>query len=247
MIDTNLNDKVVLIAGATGGIGSGVAKRLGSAGAIPVLMGRSEEKLQKLQETLPGTSYRYVADFNEVQTLSGVFPFIKEQGKKLDGMVYAAGVCNNLPVKAVDLTEMQHNMNVNYYAYVELCKGFANKRYSNNNGSIIGLSSTASVMCDKAMSQYAASKAALNAATKTMAKEFVSRKIRVNALAPAFVDTRMAWQTSEIVGDFEEHLQKNMPYGIIPVEEIATWCEFLLSDVSGHMTGEIIIISGGIR
>lgn len=246
MIQTDIEGKVFLVAGATGGIGSGVARQLSQAGAILVLMGRNVEMLQKLQNGLEGKSYLFACDFSETEKLCEVFPFIKNEGIKLDGMVYAAGISEGMPVKAVDVSEMQRNMQINYYAYVELCKGFAGKRYSNEGSSIVAMSSIASIMCEKGMSQYAASKAALNAATKSMAKEFARRRIRLNALAPAFVDTKMAWGTEQTREDFEAYLAERQPFGIIPVEEIANLTEFLLSSASAHITGEIITVGAGM-
>lgn len=247
MIQTNMKNKNILIAGATGGIGSGVAKHLSESGASLVLLGRNEKLLENLQKELETDSDIYVCDFSNIEKLGDVFSFCKEQGKKLDGMVYTAGVCEDLPVKAVDYSEMLRNMQINYFAYVELCKVFSNKRYSNEKSSIVALSSMASILCDKAMSQYAASKAALNAATKSMAREFARRKIRVNAIAPGFVDTRMTWNTTDIIKEnLESYLEDRQPYGVIPVDEIANLIEFLLSDISGHITGETIRVAGGV-
>ncbi|MCH5265251.1 MAG: SDR family oxidoreductase [Lachnospiraceae bacterium] len=245
MIETNMKDKVIIVAGATGGIGTGVVKKLDQSGAITILVGRNETKLRELQNQLQGESYIYTVDFADVEKLGLLFQFLKSENLKADGLVYAAGMCIDMPVKVVDLEDMQAHMQLNYFAYVELCKHFCKKKFSNDGGSIVGFSSISSFLCEKAMSQYAASKAALNAVTETMAKEFADRKIRVNALAPAFVDTEMAWDTKHVRDDFEDYLQEKQPYGMIPVEEIADWTEFLLSDASGHITGEILRISGG--
>ncbi|MEE3466923.1 MAG: SDR family oxidoreductase [Eubacterium sp.] len=246
MIDTGLDEKLIIVAGATGGIGSGVARRLDQTGARLLLVGRSAEKLEELNQSLDQDALTYVVDFEKTDELKNVFVFLKEHGLKADGLVFTAGVCADIPIKAVSPDEMERNMRVNYFAFVELSRHFASKRYSNDDGSIVVMSSIASLMCEKSMSQYAASKAAVNAVTSTMAKEFATRHIRVNALAPAFVDTEMAWGTAESMDNFEEYLNRRMPYGVIPVEEIAMWTEFLLSDVSGHITGETIRISGGM-
>lgn len=116
MIQTNIENKRILIAGATGGIGSGVAKHLSSSGASLVLMGRNETQLEKLQREMVTDSDIFICDFSDIESLGGVFSFCKEQGKKLDGMVYTAGVCEDLPVKAVDYAEMLRNMQINYFA-----------------------------------------------------------------------------------------------------------------------------------
>lgn len=246
MIETNMKDKVIIVAGATGEIGTGVVKKLDQSGAITVLVGRSEAKLQELQKQLQGKSYLYAIDFEEVEKIASFFQFLKEKNMKADGLVYAAGYCTNVPIKAVELEDMHKHMQLNYYAYVEFCKHFAKRKYSNEKASIVALSSIAAFNYTKAQGPYAASKAAQNVATRTMAKEFMARKIRVNALAPAFVDTKMAWITTTVRDNFDEYLLQVQPYGIIPVEEIATWTEFLLSDASTYMTGEVLTINAGM-
>lgn len=247
MIETNIKGKVILVAGATGGIGSGVARKLNREGARLILLGRNEVLLKELQEELQGETDFFVCDFMEIEKLNEVFLFVKEQGCKLDGMVYAAGFCEDLPLKSVSFQDMQKCMTLNYYAYVELCKHFSSKRYSNEGSSIVALSSMATSYCDKAMSQYAASKSAVNAATKSMAREFARRKIRVNAVAPGLVDTRMATGMPDLVeGGYEAFRGERQTYGIIPVDEIANLIEFLLSEVSGHITGEVLRVIGGV-
>ena len=103
----------------------------------------------------------------------------------------------------------------------------------------------ASLECAKAMSQYAASKNAVNAYTKVLAREAEKRKIRVNAIAPALVDTDMTHQLCDVLEDFEETIITRQPFGIIPVEQIAYLAEFLLSDRSAYITGTIIPVHGG--
>ena len=156
-----------------------------------------------------------------------------------------AGISIDRPVKALEFEEMERVFRINYFSYVALTKYFLNRKYSENGASIIGMSSMASLECAKAMSQYAASKNAVNAYTKVLAREAEKRKIRVNAIAPALDDTDMTHQLCDVLEDFEETIITRQPFGIIPVEQIAYLAEFLLSDRSAYITGTIIPVHGG--
>ena len=96
------------------------------------------------------------------------------------------------------------------------------------------------------MIQYSASKAALNAAVKTMAKEFLRRKIRVNAILPANVNTKMFTSGEDVIENFMETSLERQPLGIIETDQIAYLTEFLLSDNAKYITGETVVVGGGI-
>lgn len=242
-----MQGKNILVTGASQGIGNGVAEYLLKKGANVILVARSEDKLVELAEKYPDKAFPYPYDLSDLEHIENIFLFCREKGMKLDGMFHAAGVSVGCPIKTLDVTEMQELYNVNFFSYAMLCKYFAIKKYSSNGAGIVTMSSVASIHCAKSMAQYASSKAAVNAFTKTMSKEMIKRKIRVNAVAPAFVDTEMAWGERKNRDNFDEYLKENQPYGVIPVEQIAYLVEFLLSEKSAYITGAIIPISAGME
>ena len=137
-------------------------------------------------------------------------------------------------------------MDVNTFSFVELGKYFSLKKYSANESAIVAISSISSILNDPGMIQYSASKAALNAAVKTMAKEFLRRKIRVNAILPANVNTKMFTSGEDVIENFMETSLERQPLGIIETDQIAYLTEFLLSDNAKYITGETVVVGGGI-
>ena len=153
-------------------------------------------------------------------------------------------------------------MRVNCLAFFEAGKCFANKRYSSDYSKIVAISSIASLSCEKGMGLYSASKAAMNAAVKTMAKEYVRRGILVNAVLPAGVLTPMSVRkmkqqdivqpedlaamireiekTQTIVPDSQQ------PYGVILPSSIASLVTYLISEENRYITGSLIPVSAGM-
>lgn len=182
-----------------------------------------------------------------------VFGACKECKIKLDGMVYSAGMDGTWPIKANNTALMEEMMKVNCFAFVEMARNFYSKRFSSDGASIVAVSSIASLLNDIGMSAYCASKAALNSYVKIMAKEFVRRKIRVNAVLPAGVSTPMAEKKGDLLsglvveetGGGNDTSLNPQPLGMIPAEAIASQIMFLLSDKATYITGELLTIGAG--
>lgn len=239
-----MRGKNILITGASRGIGRGVAEYFLQKGANVVLVARDKEKLRELQQEYPDTAYPYPFDLENTEEIESIFVFCKEKGLKLHGMLHAAGISIDCPARSLDLSEAGRVFGINYFAYVALTKYFLSKKYSENDACILVMSSMASFQCEKAMSQYAASKSAINAHTKVVAREGGKRRIRANAIAPAFVDTDMTQDEYDILENFEQNLKKQT-FGMIPVSQIAYLAEFLMSDRAAYITGAVIPVTGG--
>lgn len=241
----NLEGKWILITGCTSGIGETVSYMLDSYGANTVLVGRNTEKLQKMEAELKHEVISISYDLMDLDNIEDIFKTCLKKGVKLDGMVYSAGISIDIPIKALKISDIENPMRIHYEAFTLFGKQFAKKKYSNDNSSIVVLSSAAAFTCDKGMMGYAASKAAINAAVQVMSKEFVQRRIRVNAVAPCFVDTDMTWNVAKFVDDFQEKINTVQPFGVIPKEQIAFLIFYLLSDYSSYITGDVIPVTGG--
>ena len=240
-----MNGKKILITGASRGIGRGTAEYLLAQGAEVVLVARNKEKLVEIETQYPARVYSYPYDLSDLEHIEEIFKFCADKVGKLDGMFHAAGLSNNATVKTLELVEMKNMFDVNYFSSAQLGKFFMNQKYSQKGSGIVYMSSLASFLCEKGMSQYCASKAAVNALVSVMSKEGFKRRIRVNAIAPAYVDTEMAWGAKEEHEDFDGYLNQIQPYGMIPVCQIAYLTEYLLSDRASFITGAIIPVSGG--
>lgn len=240
-----------LITGATSGIGEACAKVLSSPENRLILVGRNTEKLSYLSENLPGTIYPVKYDLINLMDISTIFNVVSADNFKLDGMIYSAGVDSAWPVKVNNTVKMQEIMTINCFAFVEMCRYFFSKKNSSDGASIVAISSLAAYLNETGNSAYSMSKAALNSAVKTIAKEFVRRRIRVNAILPGGVNTPMGNQKGEIIAASVSNNDRNtegndkQPLGAITGDDIAAMVEFLVSPNSTYLTGELLTVSGG--
>ena len=232
--------KNILITGVSSGIGEAAARYLSEQGYSLVLTSRREDKLKKLTEELPGEALYYPLDLGELECIDGIFGFCRDKNIKLDGLVHCAGIGGGSPIRALNIQSVEYMMKINYLSFVELVKGYAVRKHSNDGGSIVVISSLASHTCLGGTGQYAASKSAVNAMVKVMSKEYARRRIRVNAILPGMVRTPMTMHTTD------EAVRESQPYGFIDSEQVAYMIEFLLSDKSLYVTGSEIPISGGM-
>lgn len=241
-----LKGKKILITGASSGIGESCAEYFSKKGAELILVSRNREKLLEISKRLPGESHIYAYDLMDLQGIKNIFKFCKAEGIILDGMVHCAGMLAECPIKSNQLNLLEAAMQIHCFSFVELGKFFSSRLYSNEGASIVAISSVSSISCDKGMGPYSASKAALNAIVKTMAKEFATRKIRVNAILPAGVDTPMAAHKREIMGVSDENAADGQPLGLITPEAIASLACYLLSSEARFLTGAEIPVSAGL-
>ena len=244
-----------LITGATSGIGEACARRLAGENNVLILIGRNKEKLQHLQQELPGEILPVCYDLTDLSNIKNIYADCNKKKIKLDGLIYSAGMDGTWPIKVNSIEQMQKMMSVNCFAFVELAKFFYSKRYSNDGAAIVAVSSIASLTSEVGMVSYSASKAALNSVVKTMSKEFVRRKIRVNAILPGGVSTPMAEQKGALLATLDCSTDNTLvsstvennpqPLGMLPREYVADQVAYLLSENARYMTGECMVISGG--
>ena len=240
-----MKGKNILIIGASRGIGRDISEYLLSLGANIVVVAREEITLCPLKELSPKHVMIYPYDMSNLDNIETIFQFCMDNHIKLDGLVYSAGVSVDCPVKMLEAEHTKQVYNINILGYIQAVRFFGLKKYSNENSSIVVLSSAASKICEKGMVEYASSKSAVNAATNVLSKELARRKIRVNAIAPGMVDTDMYRNTVDKIDDYETYLQKMQPYGVIPVRQISYLIKFLLSAESQYITGAVIPVSAG--
>ena len=233
-------NKWILVTGASSGIGLTIVNYLDSLGYNLVLCSRREERLKEISSALTNIPILMIVDLCNLEGVEKIFQALKEKSIKLDGMIHCAGIGSNCPIRGNNVEDMEKIMATNYFSFVELGKYFSKKSYSNEGGSIVAISSISPLTCYTGACNYAASKSAVNIAVKIMSKEFMKRKIRVNAILPAYVNAPLG-----PAEDDEEYI-KQQPLGIIQPEYVAYLVEFLLSDKSKYMTGTLIPISGGM-
>lgn len=244
------NGENILVTGASDGIGKAICILLNSLGANVIGIARSEDKLKLLKEEMTyKEKFSYVirdlsVDIDELPNL--VSKIAKEYGK-LSGLVYAAGMIEILPLKAITEEKLNQVHNLNFKSAVMLCKGFSDKR--NNIGessSTVLLSSIASLLGYKGLISYSTSKGAINSLVKSLAVELSQNKVRVNSVSPGHINTELFNQNKELYNkEFLEELETKYPFGLGEPEDIANIVTFLLSDKSRWITGQNIVVDGG--
>ncbi len=237
----NLNNKKILITGASGNIGRHTAILLSELGAKVIITGRDSKNLDETFSLLKGDCHqKFVFD---LKNLSEISTFVKDivarDAQKLDGLVFCAGFGVVLPLKDTSSEILQEIMQVNFYAFVEFVRAFSNKKFSNNPSSIVAISSYAAINGDKGQLAYAASKGAMDSAIMVMAKELFAKGIRVNAIRPA-----MIYDENRNYNDRELQLADMMQTGMIDPKNLAEQIAFLLSQSSSGVYGRCFDVRG---
>lgn len=239
--------KKILVTGASSGIGRATALRMDQLGASVVLVARHEESLVTIKNKMRNPSSYICYDLNDLDHIEDIFKQTIIDGK-LDGFVHCAGVCTINPVKGIEINELLQHLNINTISFFQLAKYFSKVKYSNKDSAIVALSSFAAVTEESGMCSYAMSKEALNTEVRIMAKEFIKRGIRINAILPARVMSKMG-QKEDVWSEEElEEIRKFQPLGAIPIEQVVNSIEFLMSnEQAGYITGECLAVTGGYK
>ena len=245
----DLTGKRILVTGATGGMGVETAIQLSRLGANVVLCGRNEEKLQKVFEQLEGEGHaQYILDLQNVDTIESVVKEMVRECGIFHGIAFCAGIAPMRPLKMTKRENLIEVMDANLFSFIEIVRCFTKKGYFSDEGSIVAISSTASIQGKQTKVAYSASKAALDGAIRCLVCDLKKRKIRINSVMPCWVNTRMYSIYMERFPDtFEVQEIKEKQYmGVTEPIEIANTVAFLLSDAAKTITGTSILIDGGM-
>ena len=249
-METNYNPfslagKTVLVTGASSGIGQATAIACSRMGARLVLTARDQARLQETHDRLDaieGGHIQLLADVTNQEDLEHLVSDVPA----LDGAVLSAGNSITLPLQFGSREKFDDMFNVNFFAPVELLRLLYKKKRLNKCASIVLIASiggTHSFMPGNGV--YGASKAALNSVMKYAAREYASRKVRVNSICPGMVDTPLIHRGTITEEQLAEDA-KNYPLGRYGLpEDIANGAIYLLSDASSWLTGHDLVIDGG--
>lgn len=244
----DLSGKNILVTGASSGIGKGIATFLSRVGANVIMAARNEEKLiDTYNELEPGNHSYYLIDLNNLNEIEGMIDKICSDGRKLNGIVHSAGISRTIPVQYLKMDDLKSIMSINFYSFVELVKHFSKRKYNDNGGSIVAISSISSKVGARGLSAYCASKGALESAIRSLALELAPKNIRINSIAPGMIKTQIYDGLLDLVNnkDFEADLNKRQIMGLGTPEDVASSTAFLLSDASKFITGSSINVDGG--
>ena len=240
----DLNNKNALITGASGGIGSAIARRLHAMGAKVALSGTRQEPLERLANELGERAFILPCNLNDMAAVEALPKQAIDALGSLDILVNNAGITrDNLFMRMSD-EEWQTVINVNLTATMKLCKGALRGMMKSRWGRIINISSVVGATGNPGQGNYAASKAGMVGMSKSLAYEVASRGITVNVVAPGFIATAM---TDKLADDRKEAILAQIPAGRMgAAEDIASAVGYLASDGAGYVTGSTLHVNGGM-
>jgi len=248
---SNLQGKVAVVTGASKGIGAGIAKALGAAGASVVVNYASDKQgAEKAVADIKAKGGKAVAVQGDVSKTEDVKHLFQETTKafgKLDVLVNNAGVFKFAPLEQVTAEEYQRQFGINVLGPLQATRE-ALPLFGPEGGSVINISSIVSRMGIPGSAVYAGTKGALDTITQVLASELGPRKIRVNSINPGMVESEGTHSAGFIGSDFQKNVEAQAPLGRIgQPEDVAKVAVFLASDESSWLTGERISASGGHR
>jgi NAD(P)-dependent dehydrogenase (short-subunit alcohol dehydrogenase family) len=240
----SLENKTILVTGASSGIGRGVAVACSKMGAKVIINGRNIERLHETATKMkPQQAIVVSGDLTDVVTLSSLVSELP----KLDGVVHCAGVGQRIPCKDLQMEDVNQVMDVNFKAPVMLQAELLRQKKINKAASIVFVASIASWSPSLGNSVYSASKGAIISYANCLSLELAPRQIRVNCISPAMVWTGLILASGTDENQLKED-EKTYPlkrYGT--PEDIANLAIYMLSDASTWMTGSNVKLSGGGR
>lgn len=241
-----LKNRIVLVTGASRGIGWAIAERFFSEGAIVFSGVRDEKKMDELEKSDLKTGAKIIPiklDVCDKESIKNVILSIKKVYGKLDVLVNNAGITIIERLEMASDTSLDKVYNTNVFGLFHVSQMAIRLLKKSDKGVIINISSILWDVGDIGQTLYASSKAAVSAMTKTWAREYAPMGIRVNAIAPGNTDTDMF----RVIGDKYDEAVSLIGMGrIAKPDEIAKVALFLASDMSSYITGEIIGVNGGL-
>ena len=244
-----LENKTILVTGASSGLGRAIAIEIARFGGNPILCGRNQERLEAVATKIESEfSIRPKTESFDLENLDEIPNWMKIKSPEwgiLNGVVHSAGLHEARPIRTLSSESMDRIYRVNVIAAGMLLRGFRQKGVSDG-GSVVLLSSAAGIKGEAVIASYSASKGALIALARSSAVELAKERIRVNCLAPSVVRT-------EMTADLESNLSEDQfatiiakhPLGLGTPEDVAYSAIFLLSDAARWITGTTLVVDGG--
>lgn len=243
-----LNGKIAVVTGASRGIGRAIALELASGGATVIINYNGSEKraeeVKKEIEERGGRADIWQCDVSQYEACEAFMKEVIKKYGRIDILVNNAGITKDGLLMKMTEEDFDRVLEVNLKGTFHTIRFAARQMLKQRSGRIINMSSVVGIMGNAGQANYAASKAGVIGLTKTAARELASRGITVNAIAPGFIETEMTAVLSDAV---KEATLQQIPMGSFgKPEDIAKTAAFLASDAAGYITGQVILVDGGM-
>jgi 3-oxoacyl-[acyl-carrier protein] reductase len=240
-----LANKTALITGGTSGIGLAIAKKFAEHGAFVILFGQSLEKGAAAVAELPeNKAIFHSIDVSKTEIVEKAIKELLAEYGKIDILVNNAGITRDELMMKMTENDWDQVLDTNAKSCFNTCRALTRPMLKARSGKIINISSVIGLIGNAGQVNYAASKGAIIAMTKSMALEFASRSINVNCIAPGFISTQM---TGILTESQKDSILSKIPLGRMGFpEEIANAALFLASSLSDYITGQVLTVDGGM-
>jgi 3-oxoacyl-[acyl-carrier protein] reductase len=243
-VNIDLSGRTALVTGSTRGIGRAIAESLAGAGARVAVVGRDASRAIEVASEISSDAAGFACDVGDVASVTALVERVEKSFGQIDILVNNAGLTrDNILFRLKDDdwdAVLDANLRGAFVAFRAASRGMMKRRW----GRIVNIASVVGIIGNKGQANYAASKAGLIGLTKSVAKELASRNILINAVAPGFIDTDM---TAAMTPEARATLS-----GQIPLErlgspsDIAGAVTFLASDLASYITGQVLVVDGGL-
>ena len=243
----NFENKVVIITGSARGIGFAIAETFAENGATSIILDLFQDAVDEAVKKITDKGLKsigYVADITDSELIGNLFKEIFRKFGKIDILINNAGITKDGLLMKMKESDWDAVINVNlkgtFICTQKVCRFMMKQR----KGVILNISSVVGIMGNAGQANYAASKGGIITLTKSAAKEFASRNIRVNAIAPGFIETEM---TAQLPKEIVDKLLEAIPLRHIGTsKDVANLCLFLASEEADYITGQTIQVDGGL-
>jgi 3-oxoacyl-[acyl-carrier protein] reductase len=244
MIPIDLQGKVAFVTGSTRGIGRAIAERLHAAGAKVAVVGRDAANARKVASEIGAGAAGFACDVTDGKAIEAALTQAEAELGPIDILVNNAGVTrDNILLRLTEEdwdTVLDANLRAAFHTMRLVIKGMMKRRA----GRIINITSVVGLTGNKGQANYAASKAGLIGLSKSVAREYASRGVLVNCVAPGFIETDM---TRGLPDDARTALLQDIALGRLGrPDDIAGAVVFLASDLAGYITGQVVVVDGGM-